>query len=250
MIAHCSARTVSYGIEKPAQIMAENLRVNHTGVSYTAKTPPGNIQFDLHLTGYFNVYNSLGVIAAGLALGIDLESIKRGLEAVSGVPGRFQLVPGSRDFGVVVDYAHTPDGLENILKTAGNLTSKRVLLVFGCGGDRDRTKRPIMGALAATMAHYTIITSDNPRTENPREIITDIEEGFKKANPNALYQVEVDRSSAIRKIIAMAEQSDLVVIAGKGHETYQDFGDRVIHFDDREVAREALEERFHGQVHA
>ncbi|TCL58275.1 UDP-N-acetylmuramoylalanyl-D-glutamate--2,6-diaminopimelate ligase [Hydrogenispora ethanolica] len=247
MISQTSARVLTYGIEHPAQIKAEDVSLEHTGVSYHVCMPDGKIKLNLHLTGYFNVYNSLGVFGAGLALGIEPATIKIGLEKVMGVPGRFQTVPGASSFGVIVDYAHTPDGLENILATARRLTSQRLLLVFGCGGDRDRTKRPLMGELAAKMSDFTIITSDNPRTENPLSIIQEIEAGFKKANPAASYQVEPDREKAIRKIIGLANDSDIVIIAGKGHETYQEFADRTIHFDDREIARAALEERLNDR---
>lgn len=250
IIKQLSAGVLRYGLEPGIEIRAEKVKITTSGVSFTAVTPRGSVELNLNLTGYFNVYNSLGALGIGISLGIDLPTIKRGLEAITGVPGRFQMVSGSSDFGVIVDYAHTPDGLENILKTGQGLNPKHLLLVFGCGGDRDRSKRPIMGAFAARMADVTIITSDNPRSEEPERIITEIEEGFIKANPLAKYQVEVDRAAAIKKIIMMAEPGDLVLIAGKGHETYQIFADRTIHFDDREIARAALEERFNGRVHA
>ena len=246
IIEKTAAKVVTYGVEHSAQISATNIQLSPTGVSYTANTPVGPLELRLHLTGYFNVYNSLGALGAGLVLGMDPAAIKQGLEAVPGVPGRFQVVPGVTDFGVIVDYAHTPDGLENILNTGRALTKKRLLLVFGCGGDRDRTKRPIMGALAANLADYSIITSDNPRSEQPEAIIAEIEAGFKAANPGAAYQLEPDRAAAIRKIIKLAQPGDLVIIAGKGHENYQIFKDRTIHFDDREVAQAALEELQHG----
>ncbi len=250
LIAQISAKVITYGIEQAADVRAESVNVSHSGVSFMTLSKLGRLRFELDLMGYFNVYNSLGAIAAGLAMGIDLEAIKRGLEKVTGVPGRFEAVPGADSFGVIVDYAHTPDGLENILNSARGLTDGRLLLVFGCGGDRDRTKRPQMGALAALKADFTIITSDNPRSEDPHRIIEDIEVGFLRANPDARYLIDVDRAAAIRKIIALAEDSDIVVIAGKGHETYQIFADRTIHFDDREIAREALEERSNGCLHA
>lgn len=250
IIAQTKAKVYTYGIQNQASVRAEAVNVTQSGVSYQALTLRGTFDLNLKLTGYFNVYNSLGVLTAGLAEGLDPAKVKTGLETVALVPGRFQMVPESKTFGVIVDYAHTPDGLENILKTARKLTTRRLLLVFGCGGDRDRTKRPIMGEIAARMADYTIITSDNPRTEDPLQIIKDIEVGFKKTTQTSAYQVEADRTIAIRKIIAMADAADLVMIAGKGHETYQDFGDHRIHFDDREVAREALKERFNGQLQA
>ena len=248
IIAQTKAKVHTYGINNQASVRAENIQVVQTGVSYSADTFKGKMDLALNLTGYFNVYNSLGVLTAGLAEGLKPDMVKEGLESVLIVPGRFQMLPESKTFGVIVDYAHTPDGLENILKTARSLTSRRLLLVFGCGGDRDRTKRPMMGEIAAGMADFTIITSDNPRSEDPLRIINDIKAGFLKATSKSIYQVEVDRAKAIRKIIAMADADDLVMIAGKGHETYQDFGDHRIHFDDREVAREALKEKFNGQL--
>lgn len=250
IISQIKAKVYTYGINNQASVRAVKVEVVQTGVSYDADTFKGKVDLNLKLTGGFNVYNSLGVLTAGLAEGLEPSKIKRGLESVSIIPGRFQMVSESKTFGVIVDYAHTPDGLENILKTARSLTSRRLLLIFGCGGDRDRAKRPIMGEIAAKMADFTIITSDNPRNEDPMKIISDIEAGFRKVTTKAAYQVEVDRAEAIRKIIAMAEADDLVIIAGKGHETYQDFGDRRIHFDDREVAREALKEKFNGQLQA
>lgn len=250
IIAQTKAKVYTYGITNRASVRAEDIQVVQAGVSYKAITFQGNFELKLKLTGYFNVYNSLGVLTAGLAEGLDPAKIKIGLESISIVPGRFQMVPESKTFGVIVDYAHTPDGLENILKTARKLTSRRLLLVFGCGGDRDRVKRPIMGEIAARMADYTIITSDNPRSEDPLEIIKEIEVGFQNVIPAPAYQREVDRAAAIREIIEMAGDEDLVLIAGKGHETYQDFGDHRIHFDDQEVAREALKEKFNGQLQA
>ncbi len=248
IIERTTAKITTYGIEKQANIRAMNIKMAPAGVSYTALTPKGELELDLKLTGYFNVYNSLGALTAAFAMGINLEAIKRGLKTVTGVPGRFQLVPESSNFGVIVDYAHTPDGLENILKTGRGLSPRRLLLVFGCGGDRDRTKRPIMGALAAKLADFTIITSDNPRSEDPGEIIKEIEMGFINANSDAGYLMEADRTKAIKRAIVMAETGDLVLIAGKGHETYQIFADRTIHFDDREVAGEALREKQHGKA--
>ena len=248
IIAQTKAKVYTYGITNQASVRAEDIQVIQAGVSYKAVTFRGNIELKLKLTGYFNVYNSLGVLTAGLAEGLDPSRIIKGLESISIVPGRFQMVPESKNFGVIVDYAHTPDGLENILKTARRLTSRRLLLVFGCGGDRDRVKRPIMGEIAARMADYTIITSDNPRSEDPLKIIKEIEVGFQNITPTPAYQLETDRATAIRKIIDIAEDKDVVMIAGKGHETYQDFGDHRIHFDDQEVAREALKEKFNGQL--
>ncbi|HOP74972.1 MAG TPA: UDP-N-acetylmuramoyl-L-alanyl-D-glutamate--2,6-diaminopimelate ligase [Bacillota bacterium] len=248
ILSRTAAKVLTYGIRRDTDVKAENIRLTPQGAMYQAKTPQGMMELNLHLTGYFNVYNSLGVLTAALSLGIPLDIIKVGLERVTGVPGRFQqvTVPGA-DFSVIVDYAHTPDGLENILQTGRGLNPRRLIVVFGCGGDRDRTKRPIMGKIAAKLADYTIVTSDNPRNEAPNRIMEDIEAGIKEVQPPVPYTMIVDREEAIRKAIDMAEAGDLILIAGKGHENYQIFeGNRIIHFDDREIAKAALEERFHG----
>lgn len=246
IINQTAANTLTYGINNTADVQAKGIQLTADGVKYSVTTPKGQLDLNLYLTGYFNVYNSLGVLTAAICLGIDLPIIKKGLEGVEGVPGRFQRVAAQRaDFSVIVDYAHTPDGLENILKTGRGLNPKRLIVVFGCGGDRDRTKRPIMGTLAAKMADYSIITSDNPRSENPEQIISEIEEGFIKANSSVNYKSVPDRTEAIIEAVNLAQTGDLVLIAGKGHETYQIFKDRTIHFDDLEVAQKALEARFH-----
>ena len=192
--------------------------------------------------GLFNVANALAAVGVALQRRVPPQAIRNGLEALTGVPGRFELVDtGGRGFHVVVDYAHSPDGLENVLKSARALNPSRLICVFGCGGDRDRKKRPLMGRLSATLADLTVITSDNPRSEHPDAIIADILAGIEggAANPNVI--VEADRHLAIQKAVCeLARPGDMVVIAGKGHETYQQFADRTIPFDDRQVAREAL----------
>ena len=191
---------------------------------------------DLKLRGRFNVENALGALAAARLLGVDEEAIVRGLEAVPGVPGRFESVDEGQLFEVVVDYSHTPDSLENVLRAARDLTEGRVVCVFGCGGDRDRGKRPVMGGIASRLADVPIVTSDNPRSEEPEAIIEEIVAGME---PGA--EIDPDRRSAIARAIELAEPGDVVVIAGKGHEQGQEFKEgRKVPFDDREVAREAL----------
>src|SRR5215204_376153 len=191
---------------------------------------------DLKLRGRFNVENALGALAAARLLGVDEDAIVRGLEAVPGVPGRFESVDEGQPFEVVVDYSHTPDSLENVLRAARELTEGRVIAVFGCGGDRDRGKRPVMGAIASRLADVPIVTSDNPRSEEPEAIIDEILAGME---PGA--EVDPDRRAAIARAVELAEPGDVVVIAGKGHEQGQEFKDgRKVPFDDREVAREAL----------
>jgi UDP-N-acetylmuramoyl-L-alanyl-D-glutamate--2,6-diaminopimelate ligase len=191
---------------------------------------------DLKLRGRFNVENALGALAAARLLGVEEDAVVRGLEAVRGVPGRFESVDEGQPFEVVVDYSHTPDSLENVLRAARELTEGRVICVFGCGGDRDRGKRPVMGAIASRLADVPIVTSDNPRSEEPEAIIEEILAGME---PGA--EVDPDRRSAISRAIELAGPGDVVVIAGKGHEQGQEFKEgRKLPFDDREVAREAL----------
>ncbi|MEN6370879.1 MAG: UDP-N-acetylmuramoyl-L-alanyl-D-glutamate--2,6-diaminopimelate ligase [Armatimonadota bacterium] len=231
---------ITYGIDSEADVRGSDIDVTASGVSFVINYGGRLTQVSLPVGGYFNAYNSLSAAAAGLALGIDLETVVKGLESVSKVPGRFESVDCGQDFGVLVDYAHTPDGLENVLKTARSLAKERLIAVFGCGGNRDRGKRPIMGRIGSELADVVIITSDNPRKEDPAEIIKDILEGV----PAGIKpDVMVDRGDAIEHAIMMAERGDLVVIAGKGHEDYQIFADRTIHFDDREVAREVIKKK-------
>jgi UDP-N-acetylmuramyl-tripeptide synthetase len=192
----------------------------------------------MRLAGMFNVYNSLAAIATALSQGLSVDLIQETMRQIPPVRGRFELVDERQDFSVVVDYAHTPDGLENILRAAKPMTAGSLVAVFGCGGDRDRTKRPIMGGIAARWANRVIITSDNPRTEDPNAIVADIEKGCQESG--TIYEIIVDRQTAIEKALGSARAGDTIVIAGKGHETYQIFKDRTIHFDDVEVARQYL----------
>lgn len=201
--------------------------------------------YDVHtnLIGRFNVYNVLTAISACLSEGVSMETILEALRDFHAVPGRFELVNEGQPFTVVVDYAHTPDGLENILKTAQEICKNRIIAVFGCGGDRDKMKRPIMGRIGAAYADLVIVTSDNPRTENPDQIVREVADGVKEMaaqKGNTRYEVIVNRRDAIHRAISLAQPGDMVVIAGKGHETYQILKDKTIHFDDREEARNAL----------
>lgn len=194
------------------------------------------------MIGEHNVYNALAAIACGMVEQIDIQTIKQGVERVAGVRGRFELVDRGQDFKVVIDYAHTPDGLKNALLSARRLNPKRIITVFGCGGDRDREKRPQMGEISTTLSDYTVITTDNPRNEDPQEIIKEIEGGINRSYRSyKSYEVIIDRSQAIAKALNYARKDDLVLIAGKGHETYQIFGDKKIHFDDREVVEKVLD---------
>jgi len=239
-----------FGLNVPdATLRAEVNETRPDGTRFTVhyRQPVGSpISFpvDLQLGGLFQVSNALAAIGVALQRRIPVQAIRNGLEALTGVPGRFELIPtGDRGFTVVVDYAHSPDGLENVLKSARALNPQRLLCVFGCGGDRDPKKRPQMGRIVSDLADMTMITSDNPRSENPDAIIEDILAGIEegRANPNVL--VEPDRHLAIRwALCKLAQPGDLIVIAGKGHETGQKFAHHEIPFDDRQVAREALEE--------
>src|SRR6266550_7493501 len=206
------------------------------GFAPDAEIGPGALEgIELRLRGRFNAENALGALAASRLLGIDDEAIKRGLEAVRGVPGRFEPVAEGQPFEVIVDYSHKPDALESVLRTARELTEGRLICVFGCGGDRDRGKRPLMGRIASELADVAIVTSDNPRSEDPEAIIAEV-----VAGAEASLEVEPDRATAIGRALALAQEGDVVVIAGKGHEQGQEFAGRVVPFDDREVAREAL----------
>lgn len=241
-----SAPVHLYGVESPdAEYRASDIRVGQDGTSYTAHTPNGSWEIRLALTGLFNVYNSLGAVAVADRLGVAPEQIIAGLEEVQ-VPGRFERVSGSAyPVSVIVDYAHTPDGLENVLHAARGLRNGRLIVLFGAGGDRDRKKRPLMGRVAARLADLVIVTSDNPRSEDPEAICAEIEIGVREVAGNqAAWRRIVDRREAIREAIRIAEPGDLVLIAGKGHETYQEIQGVRSHFDDREEARAALEERF------
>lgn len=244
LMAQVPVPTISYGVDRAVQVQAVDIEVGPKQTSYTLKTPWGTAALELRLTGRFNVYNSLAAAAVCLGEGVAIEHVKRGLESLQGVPGRFEVVDEGQPFTVIVDYAHTPDGLENILRTARSMTQGRVVVVFGAGGDRDRSKRPLMGEIAVRLADRVIITSDNPRSEDPQVICADILAGVKKIRTDADYAIQVDRRSAIRQALAEARPSDIILIAGKGHETYQEIQGVRTHFDDREEARKALKELY------
>jgi len=240
---------LSYGIKKEAEVRAEDIAVTGEGVRFRLISPWGEEKFNLKLTGYFNIYNALAASSVALWEGIPLESIKAALEEVQGVPGRFEKVDVGQDFLVIVDYAHTPDGLENILQTARSLTQGKIITIFGCGGERDRIKRPIMGRIAGEYSDYCILTSDNPRGEEPWQIIAEVEAGLQeKKGRGSGYTVQPDRYEAIKLGIELARAGDMIIIAGKGHEDYQIFADYSIPFSDREVARKLILERMNKKV--
>ncbi len=240
VLQHLRVPFVTYGTRPEAHVRAEEVEAGPEGLSYTLVTPLGECRVNLQLSGLFNLHNSLAAISVGLALRMELERVVAAVESVPAVPGRFQLVREGQDFTVVVDYAHTPDGLQSLLKSARDITPGRLTAVYGCGGDRDRTKRPVMGKIGATLADRVILTTDNPRTEEPEAILAQVLEG---AHGPARVEVVVDRAEAIRQAVHAARSGDTVVIAGKGHETYQIFRDHTIRFDDVECAVEALRAR-------
>ena len=230
---------VTFGVESPADVSAPVAMVTDRSISFDMTYKGSTVPVNLGIGGGFNVYNALAASAAGIALGLGLDTIVEGLRQAQGVAGRFESVDCGQDFGVVVDYAHTPDELDSVLRAARGLTSGKLIAVFGCGGNRDKGKRPIMGRIAAELADAVLITSDNPRSEEPEAIIEEIRGGVPEADRSRV-EVIVDRKEAIESAVNRAARGDLVVVAGKGHEDYQIFADRTIHFDDREVAREKL----------
>ena len=215
-----------------ADLTAKNLRLFPDRVEFEAVAEGAISRVRLPIPGGFTVYNALGVLTCGLALGLPLADCADALAKAPGVKGRIEVVPVPADFAVIIDYAHTPDALENILTTVRDFTAGRVICLFGCGGDRDRTKRPQMGAIAGSLADVAVVTSDNPRTEEPEAIIRDILPGLEGTAAEVV--VEPDRRAAIRRALSLAKPGDTVVLAGKGHETYQEVGTRVLHLDERE----------------
>jgi len=234
--------TVTYGIEGRGDVMARDVALSPAGTSFRVETPQGVLPVNLKLVGSFNVYNALAALAVALGVGVELERAVAALESVLPIRGRFERVEAGQDCAVVVDYSHTPDGLEKALRDARRLVSGRLLVVFGAGGDRDPGKRPLMGEIAARLAEQVFVTSDNPRSEPPEAIIRQIMTGVPWASRRRCH-VEADRRQAIRMALEEARPEDLVLIAGKGHETYQIFADHTIHFDDREVVGEITAER-------
>ncbi len=226
------------GRGKGARVRAAGERLGPESSRFALITPSAEVEVALPLPGDYNVANALVAAGCALALGIDIETVARGLSSAPQVPGRLERVDEGQPFAVLVDYAHTPDGLDKAITAVRGVTSGRVITVFGCGGDRDPEKRPLMGAVAGRLSDIVIVTTDNPRTEDPVGIILQVEDGLKRVA--AEYRVEVDRRQAIEQALREARPGDVVLIAGKGHEDYQIFSERTVHFDDREVARETL----------
>lgn len=232
----------SYGIQMPAEFMARNIFLSTSGSSFHLLYNAQEQEIHLSLLGQHNVSNALAAAAAATELGISLHLITQGLGSIQAIPGRAEPVICGQDFTVLVDYAHTEDALKNILQAIQPLAKKKILTLFGCGGDRDRSKRPLMGAVAAELSDWVVITSDNPRSEDPRQIALDIEVGIQRLGKKN-YEVILDREEAIKKILELAGKDDMVLVAGKGHETYQIFADRTIEFDDRKIIRKILSEK-------
>lgn len=230
------ASIITYGIENKAWVMAKKIKFDSLHTEFGLLSPQGKINLTSRLVGRHNVYNILAAVAWALQEGIDISIIKSVIAGFHLVPGRLERIDFDGNFRVFVDYAHTEDALRNIIKTLRHLTKRRIIVVFGCGGERDKTKRPKMGRVVSELADYAIITNDNPRWEDPREIINDIKQGIRKTN----YCVIPERRWAIKKSLSLAKTGDIVLIAGKGHEDCQIIKDKVIHFNDREVIKECL----------
>jgi UDP-N-acetylmuramoyl-L-alanyl-D-glutamate--2,6-diaminopimelate ligase len=241
-LAGLAKRSVTYGLNSAADLTTKKFQLTFSGLSFTAQTPNGKVQVSSRLVGRINVYNILAALGAAQALGFSNEVIEAGIRNLESVSGRFQRIDLGQPFFVVVDYAHTDDALENLIRTARELNPKgRIILLFGCGGWKDRTKRPVMGEAAGRLSDLTILSNDNPKTEDPLKIISDIIVGLQKVNGK--YLIEPDREKAIALAMDQARAGDIVLLAGKGHENYQILADRTLEFDDREVARQILRER-------
>ncbi len=232
------AKVITYGVDKPADVKAEDIVSGVNGSRFILKMPRGTTEISTALIGKHNLYNILGACSAAWANKIRLQDIKKGIESFRVVPGRLERIDCGQNFSVFVDYAHTEDGLKNVLSSLRAVAKAAIILVFGCGGDRDKTKRPKMGRVGSALADHVILTNDNPRSEEPEVIVDEIIKGFSRNN----FEVMLDREQAIGRALRLAQEGDIVLIAGKGHEDYQIFKDRKIHFDDRETVRKILTE--------
>ncbi|UJL47850.1 UDP-N-acetylmuramoyl-L-alanyl-D-glutamate--2,6-diaminopimelate ligase [Virgibacillus sp. NKC19-16] len=230
---------ITYGCQNDAKVMAKDIKLDAKGTFFRLKTPVGTVSINSNLIGMFNIYNMLAASTAAIAWNVPLHVIKHALESILGVDGRFEPVTTDQSYAVIVDYAHTPDSLENVLQTAKGFAQKKVYVVVGCGGNRDRAKRPLMAGIALNYADHVIFTSDNPRSEDPRVILNDMTAGLEKSRQK--YEVIIDRKKAIYQAIEHAQDEDIILIAGKGHETYQEVGSVKYNFDDRKVAKEAIQ---------
>ncbi|CAH8711978.1 UDP-N-acetylmuramoyl-L-alanyl-D-glutamate--2,6-diaminopimelate ligase [Paenibacillus thiaminolyticus] len=239
-----SAQVITYGIHKDADVRAAEIQLTSRGTTFMLHSFAGTMAMELKLVGMFNVYNALAANGTALAERITLEMIRQGLADLTSVPGRMEVIDEGQDFLVLADYAHTPDGLDKALSAVREFAEGKIITVFGCGGDRDRSKRPLMGQLAAKYNDVVIVTSDNPRSEDPVSILKDIEKGMHENGAReASYVLIEDRRQAIVREIGIAGPGDIVFIAGKGHETYQLINEQTLHFDDRDEAREAIRQK-------
>ena len=242
--AACRVPVWGYAVTGRAELKAERVRLSMKGTAFTAATPAGSFEVESRLVGNHNVYNFLGAIGVALHAGATCDQVREAVSQVADVPGRFERVSAGQDFAVVVDYAHTEDALSRLLEAAEALKTHRIITVFGCGGDRDRGKRPKMGRAAIERSDVVVLTSDNPRTEEPMAILREVEVGVREAlqrRSHVEYHLVPDRREAIGKAVQLAHTGDILLIAGKGHEDYQIIGTKKVHFDDREVAREAIQ---------
>ncbi len=241
VVSDVSCPLMTYGISTPADLFARDIEITESGVSFTLSLRNLHQErIHLLLTGMFNVYNALVAAACALILGVTMADIKKGLETIVSVPGRVEMLETQTPYRMILDYSHSPDALENILKTVREFCRGRLILVFGCGGDRDKGKRPMMGEIAGKLADYSILTSDNPRFEDPMTILEAIEKGIEPTGAN--YEMIENRREAIRQAMEMAVGGDIVVLAGKGHETYQEICGVKHPFDEKQVVAELLEE--------
>ena len=232
---------MTYGIAAEADLFARDIEITENGVSFELRLRNAEyIQINLRMTGMFNVYNALSAAACALILGVSPENVRAGLESIHSVPGRIEMLPTNTPYRVILDYAHAPDALSNILRTCRTFTKKRLIALFGCGGDRDKGKRPIMGRIGGELADLCILTSDNPRTEDPMEILREIEEGIKETTGE--YVVIENRRDAIRHALEIGREGDIIVLCGKGHETYQETMGVKRPFDEKVVVQELLTE--------
>ena len=241
MLDGATCPVLTYSIDNPSGLKAENISLEPAAVKFTAVIGEEREEISLAIPGRFSVYNALGVIACGIQLGLSLSQCSIAMKSAKGVKGRVETVPTDGDYTVIIDYSHTPDSLENVLKTVREATKGRVVALFGCGGDRDRAKRPIMGRIGTELSDFAIITSDNPRTEKPEAIIDDILEGVNVGKER--YVAISDRVEAIRFAIENHLPGDIIVLAGKGHETYQEINHQKFHMDEREIVADILKER-------
>ncbi len=236
----CSKNVISYSIDKASDARAQGIHISAKGVEYELLCGDKSYSASVAIPGKFSVYNSLAAICAAKTLNISMKTCLDALKSASGVKGRAEIVDTGTDFTVIIDYAHTPDGIENILSTVNEFKEARVITLFGCGGDRDKSKRPKMGKIAGELSDFLVVTSDNPRTEDPASIIDDIMSGVIESGCD--YVRIENRYEAIRYALCNAKKGDIIVLAGKGHETYQILKDETIHFDEREIVREILDE--------